>query len=446
MLHRLVFALCFLFVAVPVAAQNVVDQDLVKSATDMFTMNERARADAIDRLAARNKPDIAAPLIDLLPFVPQESHRIREILRAVTGAQLKAEWFEWMLWQEANPQIRPFPGYDAVKARFLGQLDLEFVRFVYPGVASNIRLEEIAWSGQKFGAVPALTHPKYIAAGEATWLQDDQLVFGISIGGEARAYPFRIMEFHEVVNDVVGGVPVTLSFCVLCFSATLYESLPHGRVLPFEFAPSGLVYRSTNLIFDRQSESLWDPLEGKPLLGKLAGSGIELKMRPLEFTTWKTWRTAHPDTKVLSLDTGHQRGYLTAEPYIDYYLAKEMFFPAVMNDWSRQPKDVVFGLRVDGAASSWPLKDFAGRKIVNDKVGSVPVVLIGDEASRDIRAYRRDALEFSAGPIAQELIAGGKTWKIAEDALIGPSNERLDRLPGMLAFWFAWQSHFPAAK
>lgn len=445
MLRHLAFALCFLL-ATPTLAQDAVDQDLVKAATDMFTMNEKARADAIDRLAARDKPDIAAPLIDLMPFVPQESHRIGETLRKVTGAQLKAEWFEWMLWQEANPQIRPFAGYDMVKARFLGQIDLEFLRFVYPGVRSEIRLEEIVWSGQKFGVVPALTHPQFVTADAAGWLQDDQLVFGINIAGEARAYPFRTLEFHEVVNDTVGGVPVTLSFCVLCFSATLYESLPPGRVLPFEFASSGLIYRSTNLIYDRQSETLWDPLAGKPLLGKLAGSGIELKMRPLEFTPWKVWRAAHPDTKVLSLETGHQRDYLTGEPYIDYYLAKEMFFPAVMKDWSRQPKDLVFGIRLDGVASSWALKDFAGRKIINDKVGSAPVVLIGDDASKDIRAYRRGPHEFAAGTTTKQLVADGKVWNIAEDALIGPANERLERVPGRLAFWFAWQSHFPAAK
>jgi hypothetical protein len=351
-----------------------------------------------------------------------------------------------MLWQEANPQIRPFAGYDMVKARFLGQIDLEFLRFVYPGVKSEIRLEEIAWSGQKFGIVPALTNPQFVAADAAGWLQDDQLVFGVSIGGEARAYPFRIMEFHEVVNDTVGGVPVTLSFCILCFSAALYDSLPQGRVLPFEFAPSGLVYRSANLIYDRQSETLWDPLTGKPLLGKLAGSGIKLKMRPLEFTTWKTWRAAHPDSKVLSIDTGHQRDYLTGEPYIDYYLAKEMFFPAVMQDWAHQPKDIVFGVRVDGSANSWALKDFTGRKIINDAVGPAPVVLIGDDASRDIRAYRRGSDEFSAGATTQELVSAGKIWKITEEALIGPSNQRLERLPGTLAFWFAWQSRFPARK
>jgi len=445
MIRVLAFAVCVLL-AVPALAQETIDLELVKSATDMFTMNEKARAEAIDKLAARNKPDIAAPLIDLMPFVPQDSSHIRDILRRLTGANLKAEWFEWMLWQEAHPQIRPFAGYDAVKARFLGQIDLDFLRFVYPGVPSDVRLEEIAWSGQKSGAIPALSQPQFIAAAEADWLQDDSLVLGISIGGDARTYPLRIVQFHEVVNDTVGGVPVTLSFCVLCFSAVLYESRPQGRVLPFEFAASGLVYRSTNLIYDHQSESLWSPLDGKPLVGKLVGSGIELKARPMEFTTWKTWHDAHPDTRVLAMETGYQRDYQNGDPYIGYFLAKEMLFPAVMKDWSHQPKELVFGVRIDGSANSWALKDFTGRKIVNDRVGAVPVVLIGDNASKDVRAYRRGTREFAAGVNAQEILAGKEKWRVTEEALLGPGGEKLERLPGTLAFWFAWQSRFPAAK
>ena len=134
-LLRAFAALLLILLAAPASAQNppagaAVDEELVRAATDMFTMNDRARADAIEKLAARNTPDIAAPLIELMPFFTANADRIAEILRQVTGADIKTAWFEWMLWQEANPQIKPFAGYDTVKARFLGQINLGFLAFV----------------------------------------------------------------------------------------------------------------------------------------------------------------------------------------------------------------------------------------------------------------------------------------------------------------------------
>ncbi|MGE0151692.1 MAG: DUF3179 domain-containing protein [Reyranellaceae bacterium] len=446
MFARLLLAAA-LFFALPATAQPQPDQALLDTATSMFTMNVQARADAIEKLAARGTPDIAAPLIEFMPLVPENAERIGEILRQITGADIKAEWFEWMLWQEAHPEIRPFAGYDAVKSRFLGQIDLEFLRFVHPGVKSDIRLEEIAWGGLKFGATPALDEPDTTSAADAAWLSDDDMVIGLVIDGDARAYPRRILDWHEMVNDTVGKVPVTVSFCALCYSAIVWERLPAGRVLPFDFDTSGLIYRSNKLMYDHQSESLWSQLTGQPVVGDLAGSGLQLKMRPAVMARWADWRAAHPDTKVLSLQTGHQRDYLNGQPYADYLSNPAMMFPAVMADWTHQPKDRVFGLRLDGAAKSWPLGDFAGGRVINDRIGDAPVVLVGDQASDTVRAYRRDGQEFKPGAHPRELLAAdGRPWTLTEDTLVGPAGDRLERLPGQVSFWFAWQSRFPRSS
>lgn len=446
-LLRFLAAFLFILLAAPTWAQNppagaVVDEELVRAATDMFTMNDKARADAIEKLAARNKPEIAAPLIELMPMFTENADRIAEILRQVTGADIKTAWFEWMLWQEANPQIRPFPGYDTVKARFLGQINLDFLRFVYPGVATEIRLEEIAWGGVSPDGIPALVNPKFTPASEATWLLDNELVFGVVINGDARAYPQRIMDWHEMANDVVGGVPVALAYCTLCGAAILFETLPPGRVLPFEFGSSGLLYRSNKLMFDRQSDSLWNQFTGKPVVGKLVGSGIELKIRPVVVTRWQQWRALHPDTKILSLDTGHRRDYSPGKPYGAYFNSPAMMFPANVTDWRLQPKDYVFGVRLPEGRKAWPIKSFADGKVLNDQVGSVEIVLIGNAASETVRAYRRDGRTFSTGARPDEVTADGKTWKVTEDALLGPSGEKLARVPGHNAFWFAWQNYF----
>jgi hypothetical protein len=444
---RFLAASLFILLAAPAWAQNptagaVADEALVRAATDMFTMNDKARAEAIEKLAARNKPDIAAPLIELMPFFPANADRIAEILRQITGADIKTAWFEWMLWQEANPQIRPFAGYDTVKARFLAQINLDFLRFVHPGVASEIRLEEIAWGGVAPDGIPALVNPKFTPASEGSWLHDNELVFGVSINGDNRAYPQRQMDWHEMANDVVGGVPVALAYCTLCGAAILFETLPAGRVLPFEFGSSGLLYRSNKLMYDRQSDSLWNQFTGKPVVGKLVGSGIELKIRPVVVTRWRLWREAHPDTKLLSLDTGHKRDYSPGKPYGDYFSGPAMMFPANVTDWRLQPKDYVFAVRLPEGRKAWPLKSFAGGRIVNDAVGSVGVVLIGAAISESVRAYRRDGRTFTAGAKPEEVTADGKTWKVTEDALLGPSGEKLARVPGHNAFWFAWQNYF----
>lgn len=455
MLRRLLFVAA-LFLALPALAQQPAqpqsdppqpDQALIDAANAMFTMNEQARADAIEKLAARGTPDIAAPLIEFMPMVPQNAERIGQILRQATGADIKAEWFEWMLWQEQNPQIRPFAGYDVVKSRFLAQIDLEFLRFVHPGVKSDIRLEEIAWGGQKFGATPALVNPRYTTAAEADWLSDGEKVIGVVVNGDARAYPRRILDWHEMVNDTIGGVPVAVSFCALCYAAIVWERLPQGRVLPFEFDTSGLIHRSNKLMYDRQSESLWSQFTGKPVVGDLAGSGLELRMRPAVSVNWGAWRAAHPDTKVLSLETGHPYDYIRGEPYVDYLNSPAMMFPAAIGDWKYAPKQTVFGLLLDGVAKSWALADFADMSVLNDSIGATPIVLIGEEGPDTVRAYRREGREFKAGEEPLELTAAdGATWRIGEDALLGPGGERLARLPGVVAFWFAWQSRFPTAQ
>ena len=112
-----------------------------------------------------------------------------------------------MLWQEEHPEVAVFEGYGAFKADVMAWLDSNFRKFLYRGVKHEIRLEEIAWGGVIKDGIPALTNPKHIGADQASYLVGDELVFGVEINGDARAYPFRMMDWHEMFNDVVGGIP-----------------------------------------------------------------------------------------------------------------------------------------------------------------------------------------------------------------------------------------------
>ncbi len=324
-------------------------------------------------------------------------------------------------------------------------IDPEFRRFLYPGVAHEIRLEEILWGGVPKDGIPALTNPAHIAPAEATYLTDDELVFGVEIGGDARAWPLRILDWHEMLNDVVGGVPVTLAYCTLCGSGILYDARVPGRAEPFVFGSSGFLYRSNKLMYDQATHSLWNQFTGRPVVGPLTGSGIELRVLPVAITSWRDWLARHPTTKVLSLETGFARDYTPGEPYGAYFASAELMFPVLVADRRLAPKDYVFALHAAGERKAWPLAAFADRPVINDRIGELAVVLVGDAATRTVRAYRSEGRGFAAGDEQGTLREGDRQWRVTEEALVGPQGETLGRLPGHIAYWFAWQAFVEGA-
>ena len=137
---------------------------------------------------------------------------VDDCLRRITGANPGATWHDWMLWQQAHPEIAPFAGFDAFKADTMALIDPNFRQFLRAGVEHEIRLAEVVWGGVVKDGIPALTNPKLLPAKQARYLTNDELVFGVSINGDARAYPLRMLDWHEMFNDVVGGKPVTLAY------------------------------------------------------------------------------------------------------------------------------------------------------------------------------------------------------------------------------------------
>ncbi|MCG8511439.1 MAG: DUF3179 domain-containing protein, partial [Rhodospirillales bacterium] len=288
--------------------------------------------------------------------------------------------------------------------------------------------------------IPALEEPDLIAAEAEDYLIPGELVFGVEINGDARAYPLRIMDWHEMLNDTVGGVPVSLAYCTLCGSGILFDGRIEGYERPFRFATSGLLYRSNKLMFDRETGSLWNQFTGRPVSGKLASSDIQLTVLPVVITSWRDWKARHPDTKVLSLDTGHVRDYTPGAPYGRYFDSPELMFPARPGADDHALKDFVFGVRTAGGAKAWPMMDFENVPVVNDRVGLVDLVVIGNARTRSARAYRSEGREFAPGSKPEELASGGETWRVTENALIGPGGEKLPRMAGHVAYWFAWSS------
>ena len=256
------------------AAFAAADDDAVArhSRTLLFGAGDELQG-ALAALRGRGNTDVAAALVLALRYRRYAGGDLSRVLSDLTGHQARG-WFDWMVWQEAHPEIVPHPSYAALKLDVLQRIDPEFLRFFEPQwarpEAMRIRMEEITWGGVPVDGIPSLDNPTLIAGRQAGYLQGDDLVFGVEINGDARAYPLRIMGWHEMFNEVIGGVPVALAYCTLC------------------------------------------------------GSGI---------------------------------------------------------------RDVA-------AAKAWPLAAFEGGRVINDRIGQRDIVLIGDSATRSVRAYDRGGRTF----------------------------------------------------
>ena len=183
-----------------------------KFADALFSASPWGRDNARAWMIRRGKPDMAAALIMALRWVPGDRGKNARVLKAITGADRGLDWFHWMRWQQGHPEVRPFDGFDRFQADWFARIDPSFRLFLYPGVKHEIRLEEITWGGVRKDGIPALTNPKLIPAAEADYLTRDELVFGVEVAGDVRAYPLRILDWHEMFNDVIGGVPVSLAY------------------------------------------------------------------------------------------------------------------------------------------------------------------------------------------------------------------------------------------
>ena len=403
---------------------------------------------AIETLRNRGGLDLVAGLIFAMRFTRQDDRPIVELLQEITGQTGRATWFDWMLWQEANPQIVPDPSYARMKRTKLLEIDPNFDIFLKQDFVERermkIRFEEVTWGGVRKDGIPSLDNPELIPGADADYLVGSDFVFGVSINGDVRAYPLRIMGWHEMFNDVIGGVPLALAYCTLCGSGILFETDVPGREKPLVFGSSGFLYRSNKLMFDRETHSLWNQFTGKPVSGPLVDSGIELQQRPVVIEPWIRWFARNPETKVLSLNTGHTRDYGSGVVYEKYFASPKLMFPTRVDQTRHKQKDYVFGIRTFGGAKAWPVTAFEGGRVINDRVAGLNVVLIGDRLGRTVRAYDRGEQEFSSGANPSQVQCGGQIWTVGEEHLTAEDGTRAPRIAGHVAYWFAWNGYLGA--
>ncbi len=409
---------------------------------------------ALERALELRHPGLIPPLVEITRFALEddEAAALGDTLHQLTGESFAGDdffsWYEWLGTQEETVTL---PGYAGWKVSLYSPFDPSFHSFIHTGVPTTIPLEGIQWGGVARDGIPPLENPRTIPGLRAAFLDPEELVFGVVINGEARAYPFRIMNSHEMANDVLGGVNVTLSYCTLCGSGILYEGEVNGRVETF--GTSGFLYQSNKLMYDRTTETLWQQQTGEPVVGELVGSGIKLKQLPMTVARWGAWFEKHPDTTVLDEEQGFRRTYYHPDDaraiYFEYFHGDDLLFPVWDQDTTLDAKTRVLGVRSGETARAYIAEQVIEAGVVNDDLGGVALAIIGDEVADSVRAFRRGDRTFTLSKTAGEVLdQDGMRWRVTEDALVSEDSS-LAPLPRQTAqdvFWFGWTTFFPETE
>jgi len=290
-------------------------------------------------------------------------------------------------WQRANHSA----AIDSERLR-LAQFQ-QPVNSVFDLRAATIPRKQIRSGGPPKDGIPALSDPAFLSANAADFLQADDRVIGVTIDGKSRAYPIRILSYHEIINDRIADVPIAVTFCPLCDSAIVFDRrTPIGER---EFGVSGLLFNSNVLMYDRggQPESLWSQMDGRGVSGPAAGKKLETL--PMQVTTWKSWIESQPESEVLSNRTGHARDY-SSNPYDRYFKTQRLMFPVDPMDQRLPTKTPILGLWEDGgAAAAFPIlrskKSRAGEpKTITGSIGGRSFTIEMDFDSQTARVIESD--------------------------------------------------------
>jgi len=271
----------------------------------------------------------------------------------------------------------------------------------------QVPVEEVGSGGVPIDAIPAIDDPKFVSVAEADrLLNNGDQVISVRDGESARAYPLRILDWHEIVNDEINGQAVAVTYCPLCATGMVFsrefEGAAGGRL---DFGVSGLLHNSVVLMYDRESMSLWSQLAMRAVSGRFAGR--ELAWLPSRQMTWKAWKERFPAGRVLSHKTGYNRNYHHSA-YYDYHRAALPIFEVPSHRSDLSPKARVIGIVLDGQARAYRVSGLR-TGVFSDQIGIYPLEI----------TYHRS------------------------DRLLEVRTEEGELIPSVQVYWFAWQAFYP---
>lgn len=297
--------------------------------------------------------------------------------------------------------------------------------------------DSIVSGGVPKDGIPSIDEPQFLDGAEADgWLDDGEPVFGVVVNGDVRAYPQRVLVWHEIVNDEIGGENLAVTYCPLTGTAQGFE---RGET---EFGVSGNLLNSNLVMYDRATDSYWPQMLATAIRGDLEGS--VLREFPVTWTTWERWRDTQPETIVLSDETGFARNY-DSDPYGSYnplggfYSSDSLIFSpyTAVDDSAFHVKEIVLGARTEDGSVAVHKASLAEANLLETEVGDVPYVAIYEPSLDTGYVYRNpDAIDvtYDDGVATVE----GDSYR--------PDDLPLERIVRYDAFWFAWAGYYPETE
>jgi hypothetical protein len=279
----------------------------------------------------------------------------------------------------------------------------------------------------------------------------------LNINEDIRVYPLQILVWHEIVNDVVGGKPIAVTYCPLCFTNQVFNrTLIDGNIV--EFGTSGKLYNSNLVMYDRKSNSLWSQALGEGIVGNY--SGIKLEKIPFDIAYWKEWKKLYPESKVLSRDTGSVRPY-GADPYGNYYTNDLILFPLANDDKRLGLKEIVIGLEDENQYKAYKMQDIETNKVINDIIGEDKKIALVSLQPFMVRVFDRgidDNVNDEGKKIIVDLFYNETNNTLIDRVTDSELNfdgkfingqlqdKQLKRLAMDQGFWFEWAAFHPETE
>ena len=329
--------------------------------------------------------------------------------------------------------------------------------------AASINPDRLMSGGPPPDGIPSIDEPEFQSVQSASqWLQPDDVVLGVEHNNEAKAYPIRILNWHEIVNDTIGGAPIAATYCPLCGSGVVFVQ-PELNGQRAEFGTSGRLYNSDLVMYDRVTGTFWSQIEGTPMVGPLVGEFGELERLPNSMARWEGWKSAHPDGQVLARPTSetamggsapgrHGPRNYDRNPYAGYDEREGLMFPVPNGDDRLANKDLVSGVTLQDQAKAYLKSAVREVGLLNDFIGGVPVLVAWNPNLGDVVVFERK-LDARAQPLEFEIqngqlvdLATETTWTWDGRSASGPLAERdaeLDQIASTTTFWFAWAAFHP---
>ena len=407
--------------------------------------NASQRGIAIDSIESEWRTDDAPRAIEVLRFLRPSPDRDRliSILKMKTGFSEAENWGQWLRWLWEQSESKS-PLDLLLKSEIHAPIDARFGRYFLEGGDRLIRYDEILWGGVRQNGIPPLMNPAMMSADQASYLDHEDVVFGVLINGKAFAYPKRILAWHEMFIATLDGVPLAGVYCTLCGAVVLYETELNGK--NYQLGTSGFLYRSNKLMFDEDTHSLWSTLEGRPVLGPLVSRDIRLKRRNVVTSSWGEWRRSYPNTQVLSLETGHRRDYSEGTAYRDYFSTDRLMFPVPFDDQRLKNKAEIVALLLGPRQKpvSISVEYLLRNRFYQGAFDGVSILALADRAG-SIRVYQTRELlrDLEWNESGMEIKGSERQWDVKDSVIQGRNGDRLERLPSHRAFWFGWHAAFP---